>query len=47
MEDYVGEPTEGAWVFVSHSHRDLEKVREIRNYLEGKGRNPLSQSQDA
>jgi hypothetical protein len=31
----------GAWVFVSHSHRDLEKVREIRNYLESKGRNPL------
>lgn len=35
------QPTEGAWVFVSHSHRDLEKVREIRNYLESKGRNPL------
>ena len=33
--------SEGAWVFVSHSHRDLEKVREIRNYLESKGRNPL------
>ena len=31
----------GAWVFVSHSHRDLEKVREIRNYLEGRGHNPL------
>jgi len=35
------EAPSGAWVFVSHSHRDLEKVREIRNYLEGKGRNPL------
>jgi len=35
------EAPSGAWVFVSHSHRDLEKVREIRNYLESKGRNPL------
>ena len=31
----------GAWVFVSHSHRDLEKVREVRNYLERGGHNPL------
>ena len=33
--------TQGAWIFVSHSHRDLEKVREIRNYLEQRGHNPL------
>jgi hypothetical protein len=31
-------PNTGAWVFVSHSHRDLEKVREIRNYLEERHR---------
>jgi len=24
---------EGAWSFVSHSHRELEKVRRIRNEL--------------
>jgi len=34
-------PHSGAWIFVSHSHRDLEKVREIRNYLEQRGHNPL------
>ena len=32
---------EGAWIFVSHSHKDLEKVRTIRNALEEKGHNPL------
>ncbi|MGO8697048.1 MAG: toll/interleukin-1 receptor domain-containing protein [Limisphaerales bacterium] len=32
---------EGGWVFVSHSHRDLDKVREIRNELERLGHNPL------
>jgi hypothetical protein len=31
----------GAWIFVSHSHRDLEKVRQIRNELERLGHNPL------
>jgi hypothetical protein len=31
----------GAWIFVSHSHHDLKKVREIRNYLETRGHNPL------
>ena len=30
-----------AWNFVSHSHRDLEKVREIRNELERRGHNLL------
>ena len=27
--------------FSSHSHRDLEKVRRIRNELERRGHNPL------
>jgi hypothetical protein len=31
----------GAWIFVSHSHRDLDKVRRIRNYLEQRGTYPL------
>lgn len=31
---------QGAWIFVSHSHRDLEKVRRIRNELERRGHNP-------
>jgi TIR domain len=31
----------GAWIFVSHSHHDLVKVREIRNELERRGCNPL------
>jgi hypothetical protein len=32
---------DGAWVFVSHSHHDFEKVREIRNALEAEGHKPL------
>lgn len=32
---------EGAWIFLSHSHRDLDKVRQIRDVLERKGHNPL------
>lgn len=32
---------EGAWIFLSHSHRDLAKVRQIRDELERKGHNPL------
>jgi len=35
------EPPEGGTPNVSHSHRDLEKVREIRNELERRGCNPL------
>lgn len=31
----------GAWIFVSHSNRDIEKVREIRNELERRGHNPV------
>lgn len=36
-----GEQQSGAWIFVSHSHRDLEQVRQIRNELEKRGHNPL------
>lgn len=32
---------DGAWIFVSHSNRDIEKVREIRNELERRGYNPV------
>ena len=32
---------EGGWVFISHSHHDIEKVREIRNELEKNGFEPL------
>lgn len=35
--NYLG----GGSVFISHSHKDLPKVRLIRNYLEGKGFDPL------
>ena len=31
----------GTWIFVSHSNRDIEKVREIRNELERRGHNPV------
>lgn len=31
----------GGWVFISHSHMDIEKVRDIRNALERKGFDPL------
>ncbi len=31
----------GAWIFVSHSNKDIEKVREIRNELESLGHNPV------
>ncbi len=31
----------GGWVFISHSHRDIEKVRRIRNQLEKLGFEPL------
>lgn len=35
------EEATGAWIFVSHSHGDLEKVRRVRNALEERGHNPL------
>ena len=31
----------GGWVFISHSHQDIELVRRIRNHLEGIGFEPL------
>ena len=31
----------GSWIFISHSHKDLERVRRIRNALEERGHNPL------
>ena len=41
MSTEPNERATGAWIFVSHSHRDLEKVRQIRNELERRGHNPL------
>ena len=35
------QPDEGAWIFVSHSHRDLREVRRVRDALESKGHQPL------
>ncbi len=32
---------DGGWVFISHSHLDIELVRRIRNYLEERGFEPL------
>jgi hypothetical protein len=34
-------PEEGAWIFVSHSHRDLQSVRRVRDALEANGHQPL------
>ena len=31
----------GGYVFVSHSHLDIEKVRKIRNFLESEGIEPI------
>ena len=31
----------GAWIFVSHSHRDWDTVRVVRNVLEDRGHRPL------
>ncbi|MDR3690911.1 MAG: toll/interleukin-1 receptor domain-containing protein [Fimbriimonas sp.] len=33
--------SEGAWVFLSHSNKDFDQVREIRNELERRGHKPL------
>jgi hypothetical protein len=33
--------TEGAWIFLSHSHKDINNVRKVRNELESYGHNPL------
>lgn len=32
---------EGAWIFLSHSNKDFEKVCEVRNELERRGHKPL------
>lgn len=32
---------EGGWVFLSHSHQDVVKVRKLRNHLESLGFEPL------
>jgi hypothetical protein len=29
------------WIFVSHSSRDLQRVRQIRDFLEARGHNPI------
>lgn len=34
-------PNSGAWVFLSHSNKDFEQVREIRNELEKRGHKPI------
>lgn len=39
--DRADDSGEGAWIFVSHSHRDLREVRRIRDALEAKGHQPL------
>jgi hypothetical protein len=31
----------GAWIFLSHSHKDLAQVRQVRDELERRGHNPL------
>jgi hypothetical protein len=33
---------EGAWIFLSHSSKDWNEVRSIRNFLEEKGHRPLT-----
>jgi hypothetical protein len=32
---------DGAWIFLSHSHKDIAQVRQIRDELERLGHNPL------
>lgn len=32
----------GCWIFLSHSSKDIEKVRQIRNEFEKRGHNPLA-----
>jgi hypothetical protein len=33
--------SKGAWIFLSHSHKDFDMVRELRNELESQGHHPL------
>jgi len=39
MSEKLGQ--DGAWIFVSHSNKDMKKVREIRDLLEREGHKPL------
>ena len=32
---------EKVYIFVSHSHKDINKVRLVRNYLEDRGAEPI------
>ena len=32
---------DGGWLFISHSHEDIAQVRQIRNFLEDEGFNPI------
>jgi hypothetical protein len=32
---------EGAWIFLSHSHQDFDKVAKVRDYLEARRHHPL------
>jgi hypothetical protein len=37
----VKDDNEGAWIFLSHSHNDIDEVRRVRDRLENNGHNPL------
>lgn len=37
MEEYLS----NGYIFISHSHKDIEKVRQIRNDMENAGFDPL------
>ena len=39
--DKLKRPTDGGYIFLSHSHDDIIKIREIRNSLEKEGFEPL------
>lgn len=41
IDQEAKEAGEGAWIFLSHSNKDFEQVREIRNELEHRGHKPL------
>ena len=41
MSDHTNEKNEGGYVFISHAHKDIREIREIRNTLEEKGLEPI------
>lgn len=41
MSDPVNGQSEGGYVFVSHSHKDIHEIRRIRNFLEENGLEPI------